>query len=445
MIYKEAVAYIKTIERGGSDYGIERMRKLLDLMGSPDKNLKIAHIAGTNGKGSVSAYLTAVSMCAGYKVGTYNSPSVFSYNERFLINGKPISDDELAEHIGFIRDVIDSEQHRCVYGGDTGKYTGENFRPTAFEIETAAAFRAFEKNGCDFCVVETGLGGRWDATNAVFNKELAVITAIGLDHCALLGNTLSEIAAEKAAIINGDAVTFMQSDEIMRALEHPFVYGADGVKIFKNCNLMISDEATSLSRSLKGQMFLCGGKKYEISMLGKHQLTNAAIAIKAVEVLREKGFDISETALKDGLKNAVIRARFEIINMRNDRFALDIPQNKLLILDGAHNPQGADALAETVKEYLSAKRINLVFGVLADKDYTRIAQTLAPLAETVFCITPSSLRALDKERLFDIVKNYCQNTVMCDGVRTAVERSLKTDAEVTLLCGSLTLFHDLAP
>ena len=222
MFYQEAIDYIKNIERSGSDYGLERMRELLALLGNPDDKLKFVHVAGTNGKGSVTAYLTSALKEAGYKVGTYNSPSVFCYNERWLIDGNPLCDEDVARYMTVVRECIESEKRlRSAFGLP-------DFNPTAFEIETAVAMLAFFDKECDICVLEVGLGGRWDATNAISQKELAVITPIGLDHCAILGDTLSEIASEKSAIIKKDCVTVEQCDEVMKEIYHPYVFDENG-------------------------------------------------------------------------------------------------------------------------------------------------------------------------------------------------------------------------
>ena len=200
MFYDEALEYIRLIEADGSDYGLERERELLDILGSPDREYPIVHIAGTNGKGSVSAMLTAVLVAAGYRVGTYNSPAVLRYNERFRLDGEPLSDDKVAEYMTVVRDAAEEERRRreSVAAGEKGAERQRKFNPTAFEQETALALVAFAREKCDVAVLETGLGGRWDATNAVHEKTLAVITKIGLDHCALLGDALGEIAGEKA-------------------------------------------------------------------------------------------------------------------------------------------------------------------------------------------------------------------------------------------------------
>lgn len=437
MFYQEAIDYIKNIERSGSDYGIERMRELLDLLGAPDKHLKFVHIAGTNGKGSVSAYLTSVLKEAGYKVGTYNSPSVFCYNERWLINGKPLSNEDVAKYLTVVKECIESERIL------RGAFGIEEFNPTAFEIETAVAMLAFFDKECEVCVLETGLGGRWDATNAIEDKELAVITPIGLDHCAILGNTLSQIASEKAAIIKDVAVTCNQPAEVMKEIENPYVF-KDGKKEYRKAKVAVCKEPVFLSGDLSGQRFLYDGKEYEISMLGKHQLTNAAIAICAVEQLRNKHFSISQTALENGLKNTVWKARLQVVKNAKEDFDITIPQDKVLIFDGSHNPQGATTLANAIKDLFQSKRVHLVLGVLKDKDVKGICEIVAPLADRITCVTPPSPRAMQKEDLLLIAKPLCKGICdVQDDIKTAVQNALKGDCAVVILCGSLTLFQDL--
>ncbi len=437
LFYQEAIDYIKNIERSGSDYGIERMRELLDLLDAPDKHLKFVHIAGTNGKGSVSAYLTSVLKEAGYKVGTYNSPSVFCYNERWLINGNPLSNEDVAKYLTAVRECIESEQIlRNAFGIS-------EFKPTAFEIETAVAMLAFFDKECDVCVLETGLGGRWDATNAIEDKVLSIITPIGLDHCALLGNTLGEIASEKAAIIKDEVVTCNQPPEVMEQLKRPFAL-KDGKKEYRKANVVVCKEPKFLRGNLDGQVFSYDGKEYEISMLGKHQLVNAAIAICAVEELNKKHFDISENALKVGLKNTIWKARLQVVKNAKEEFNITIPQDKVLVFDGSHNPQGAMTLANAIKELFENKRIHLVLGILKDKDVQGICDTLVPLASKVTCITPPSPRAMKKEELQKIVAPLCRGDCDTnDSIKDAVQSSLLGDCDATILCGSLTLFAGL--
>lgn len=437
MIYSEAINYIKNIERAGVDLGIERMRELMRLLGSPDKRLRFVHVAGTNGKGSVTAYLTSVLKAAGHKVGTYNSPSVFCYNERWLIDGEPLCNDDVARFMTVIRDALDAENSARGERGESA------IAPTSFEIETALAFCAFDAYKCDVCVLEVGLGGRWDATNVIEDKLLSVITPIGLDHCAILGNTLGEIAAEKAAIINGTVVTCEQCDEVMREIRNPYIE-VDGKKVPRPSSPIVCKKPVLIESSLAGQIFLYDGKCYKIAMLGEHQLTNAAIAICAAEQLRKAGVDISDDALQKGMATAVWHGRFEIINSQNDRFNINIIKDKTLILDGAHNPHGANVLAAAIKKYFAAKRVHLVMGVLKDKDVDGIVSILAPLALRAYAVDPPSPRALEGSVLAEKINKY----VPCgydknSSIRSTVKRALEGDCDVVLLAGSLTLFNSL--
>lgn len=423
-IYLEALKYISRISGAGSDYGIERMRRLLDLLGSPDEGLRIVHVAGTNGKGSVTAYLTSIFLSAKMKVGTYNSPSVFKYNERWLIDGSPIGDEELASYIFAVKDAVDKEN------------LSAPFAPTVFEVETAVALLAFKDKAVDVCVLETGLGGRWDATNAVKKKELAIITPIGLDHTEILGDTLGKIAEEKAAIIDGNAVTLRQSEEVMRALRSPFRF-ENGKKRYMPCSLSVTSEPHLISSDLSGQRFEFEGETYSIKMLGKHQISNASLAIRAAKMM-----DINDEAIKKGLQNAVWHARFEVITSQNNRFNVEIPQDKTLILDGGHNPHGAKTLVEATKFYFEKKRVHLVLGILKDKDVDGMIELLCPIAVSATAVTPSSPRALDKV----ILKEKAEKYLPCDvsnSVTEAVGAAMKRDVDVVILTGSLTLFKDL--
>ncbi|MBR4800898.1 MAG: bifunctional folylpolyglutamate synthase/dihydrofolate synthase [Clostridia bacterium] len=442
MNYIEATNWIKNIERAGSDYGIERMRELLVLLGEPDRALKYVHVAGTNGKGSVCAYLTSILKEAGLKVGTYNSPSVFCYNERWLINGEPLSDELVAKYLTVVRDTIEAEQKL------REAFSLDKFQPTAFEIETAVMFLAFFEAECDICVLETGLGGRWDATNVVYDKELAVITPIGLDHCGILGNTLGEIASEKAAIIKDVGVTLEQAPEIMEQIRHPYVF-EDGKKTVRNPRIELAKKTEFLTASKDWQKFLYDGEEYFISMLGRHQIDNASLAICAVKELVKKHWQISDDAVKRGLANTVWHARLEIVKNAEQRFNIVVPAGKTLVFDGSHNPHGARTLADGIAEYFKGERVALVLGILKDKDYEGVVKTLLPRADEVVCITPPSPRALEKEALETTVKNVCKQqnkdikVCVANDIKRAVRDALDGDAQVVVLCGSLTLFSAL--
>ena len=432
MFYEEAVDYIRRIESDGSDYGLERERELLDAMGSPDRSFGIVHVAGTNGKGSVCAMLTSVFVAAGYRTGTYNSPSVLRYNERFLLDGVPFSDDKVAAYMTAVRDAVLRERglRSSAPDGEGRARAMKEFRPTAFEQETALALSAFAAEGCDLAVLETGLGGRWDATNAVSDKLLAVIAKIGLDHCALLGDTLREIAAEKAAIIKGEAVTCPQEREAAEVL-YPLA--------------RVSGVPCLISRSPAGQRFEYKGEEYLIRLLGEHQLLNAALAIEAAESVRKAGYPIPQSAVKEGLKRAVWHARFEVLtedDVADSPYDIYIPHGKTVVLDGSHNPQGAATLANALREYFPGAKIAGVVGVLADKDYRGVLGEVSPLLTEAFAVTPDSPRALPAEALAEATGGGLSVRV-CGRVPDGVRAALSSDADVVVVFGSLTLFHEL--
>ncbi len=430
LFYSEAVDWITNIERGGSDYGLERERRLLDLLGSPDEKLKIIHVAGTNGKGSVTAYLTAIFVSACMKTGTYNSPSVFDYNERFLLNGTPVTGGLVAKGYSLIKDVIEKEQARCA------ECVEREFKPTAFEIETAFALWLFAEEKCDVVVLETGLGGRWDATNAVKDKVISVITPIGLDHCAILGNTIEEIASEKAEIVKKDLITCPQEDGVIKVMREK-VNSTRG-------RLTVCEKPTFIACDLEGQMFEYKGETYTISMLGEHQLTNASLAIETIKYLRDKGFEISDNDLKYGLASAVWHARFELVFAENNRFNLLFPRGKVLVLDGGHNPQGIEVLANSLKNYFGGMRIQIVMGVLKDKDYKEMARLIAPVANRIVTVTPPSPRALEANELADVFRSLGYDATAYDSVPLGVQQALGDfGGDVVVLCGSLTLFGAL--
>lgn len=430
LFYKDAINWITNIERAGTDFGLERERELLDLLGSPDEGLNIVHVAGTNGKGSVTAYMTAVLVSACIKVGTFNSPSVFEYNERFLLNGSPLTGGLVAKYFTIVRDTIEAEQAR----------REENnlppFTPTAFEIETAVALLCFKEEGCEAVILETGLGGRWDATNAVRNKLISIITPVDYDHCDYLGNTLKEIAGEKADIILKNAITCRQKDEVIDVIKAK-------VKE-KNGILTITGEATLLGEDIEGQAFEYKGEMYYIGLLGEHQLVNATLAIEGLLALQDKGFNITLEHIKYGLAVAEWKARFEIVGEHNNRFKLLFPKGKLLVLDGGHNPQGAEVLANSLKKYFGGMRIHIVMGVLRDKDYKKMVSILGPVARKISTVTPSSPRALTAEELADEITAQGFKAEPYPLVPLAVQQALGDFyGEIVVLTGSLTLFKDL--
>lgn len=410
MDYKAAIEYINGVSWLGSKPGLERVRLLLAGLGNPEKKLRFVHVAGTNGKGSVCAYLASVLKTAGYKTGLFTSPYIARFNERMQINGKEIGDAELASVVEQIKPVAEAmEEH-----------------PTEFEMMTAAALLWFEQRGCDIVVLEVGLGGRLDATNIIPCPDCAVIANIGLDHTAILGNTLEEIAAEKAGIIkpNGSVVMYQQQGEVMRVVRDicDELGGELTVPDF--------DDISPEFDSREGQVFSYNGESYAISLLGEHQLYNAVTAIETVEILRKKGWEIPHEALEAGLYSTQWPARFEIVQ--------DEPW---FVVDGGHNPQCAMALHDALKRYFPEERRVLLIGMLKDKDCAGVVDILAPLFDAFVTVTPNSERALSAEELGEMLEKYGKPVSVIGDVSAGVREALNLAEELgAMVCSAGSLY-----
>ena len=399
MDYKEALEYINGASWRASRLGLERITELLERLGDPQKQLRFVHVAGTNGKGSICAFIASVLRRAGLKTGLFTSPYLRRFNERMQINGKQIGDDELARIVSEIKVHADAmDEH-----------------PTEFEMMTAAAFKWFADSGCGIVVLEVGLGGRYDATNVIEQPDCCVIANIGLDHTAILGDTLGQIAYEKAGIIKYGAAVVMYQQ-----------YGETMETVREVCREMSAeltvpdfDDITVEFDSLDGQVFSYDGDSYAIPLLGAHQLRNAVTAIEAIKVLRRQGWDIPHEAVEAGLYSVVWPARFEVLHSEDPWF----------VLDGGHNPQCAAALRECVEHYFPDSRRIALVGILKDKDYGSIVKTLAPLFETVVCVTPDSERALPAAELAELFKAYCGEVLVSAGIEDAVDAARDMAAE----------------
>lgn len=391
MDYKQAIEYINGTSWRGSRLGLERITELLARLGNPQSELKFVHVAGTNGKGSICAMLASVMRRAGFRTGLYTSPYLRRFNERMQINGRQIEDNTLAEIVTEIKRHADAMDDH----------------PTEFEMMTAAALRWFADSGCEIVILEVGLGGRYDATNVIPCPECCVIANIGLDHTAILGRTLSEIAYEKAGIIKFGAavVMYQQYGETMEIVREVcremsaelYVPDFDDIKVDFD--------------SIDGQVFSYNGTSYAIPLLGEHQLHNAATVLETLNVLREQGWDIDDEAVEAGLYSVAWPARFEVLHTDDPWF----------VLDGGHNPQCAAALRECLEHYFpDRKRVALV-GVLKDKDYKAIAATLAPLFDACVCVTPNSERALPAGELAEFFRGSCREVSIADTVEDGVD------------------------
>ncbi len=415
MTYKEARVYLDEVSKYGSVLGLDTIRGLLRELANPQDDLKFIHIAGTNGKGSVLAYTSTILSEAGYRTGRYVSPTVVSYLERIQVDGEWIPEEEFAELVEEVQKAI----ARMETLGEAS--------PTVFEVETAIAFLYFKKMKCDIVVLETGLGGTLDATNIVENTAAAVFASIGRDHMGFLGDTLEEIAANKAGIIKPGCfvVTAEQKPEAMKVLEEKAgefscpMYTAD------------SAQADIEEESWDGQRFSYGKwKDIGIALGGRHQIVNALTVLRLMEGLNEHGFRVPERAVREGFAKAVWPGRFTCID-----------RDPLFIIDGAHNEDAALKLRETVERYFSDRKLTFIMGVFKDKEYDKIARIMAPLAEKIYTIDlPDEGRTLKAEELKAAVAPYCADVEAVLDLHTAVDRAYETGnaEDVILAFGSLS-------
>ena len=409
MDYKEALAYLDGVGFFGSKPGLERIGALLEQLGSPQKGLRFIHVAGTNGKGSCAAMTASVLKAAGYRTGLYTSPYLYRFNERMQVGGKEIPDDVLAALVTRIRPLAEAmEDH-----------------PTEFELMTAAALLWYRQENCDVVVLETGLGGRFDATNIIDAPEAAVIMNIGLDHTAVLGGTVEQIAFEKAGIIKPgcDCVLFEQSEAVTSVVR-------------SRCEelgvpLHIPDFSgiTCEFDSLYGQSFRYKGEAYALPLLGAHQRKNAAVVLELVEVLRERGFHIGQNELEHGLYAVHWPGRFELLSEEPE-----------FVVDGGHNPQCARTVAESLLHYFPDRRRILLLGVLRDKDYAGLIEILDPAADEYVCITPDSPRALPAEELAAYLRRCDKPVSVCGSIRDGVSRALDRADKNTMVCAVGSLY-----
>ena len=352
MTLTEAMNFIQSTSWMGCRPGLERITDLMHRLGDPQKHLRFVHITGTNGKGSTAAMLASVLAEAGYTVGLFTSPHLLRYNERIQINGREIADEDLCAMAEVVRPAVEQM----------------DAAPSEFERFTAMAFLYFFRKKSDIVVLEVGLGGRLDCTNVISAPEAVVITNIGLEHTEYLGDTLQKIAAEKAGIIKPgcDVVLYGQSREAEAVIEETCAVCG--------CPLTITGcaEVTSISQGLEGQLLHYRKRRdVHLNLLGTYQSKNAAVVLDTVNTLRRRGWNIPETAVRAGLSAVVWPGRFEVLR-----------RSPLVIVDGAHNPNGVTELAECLRAYLPDRPVTFVMGVLADKDYGSI-QLLGPsLAKT---------------------------------------------------------------
>ena len=409
MDYKEALEYINGVSWLGTKPGLTRVTALLEKLGRPQDALKFIHIAGTNGKGSCAAMLSSVMKCCGYRTGLFTSPYLARFNERMQVNGKPIGDEALAEVVALVKPAADAmEDH-----------------PTEFEMMTAAAFLWFQQEKCDIVVLETGLGGRLDATNVIAAPEAAVIMNIGLDHTQILGDTVEKIAAEKAGIIKPgcDCVLYRQQESVMDVVrERCAALGA-------SLRIADFDQIRSEFDSLYGQSFAYKGELYALPLLGRHQLKNAATALEVVEVLRSKGWRLEQSDVEHGIYAVSWPGRFELIH--------DEP---LFVVDGGHNPQCAGTVVDNLMNYFSGNHRVMLVGMLADKDVDGTLAILDRAADEYVCTTPESERALPAEELARKLEKYGKRITVCPAIPDAVGAACDAAGDTGMVCAVGSLY-----
>jgi dihydrofolate synthase / folylpolyglutamate synthase len=422
--YEQAVEWIHSRLRLGIKPGLMRMNHLLEKLGNPHQKHKTVHIGGTNGKGSTVTYLRNVLQEAGYTVGTFTSPYFERFNERISINGEPVSDEDLTLLVDKIKPIAESME-QSEWGG-----------PSEFEVITAMSFYYFaELKPVDLVLYEVGLGGRLDSTN-VITPMLSVITSIGMDHMQFLGNRMEDIAFEKAGIIKPNV-------PVISGVHQP-----EAVKVIEETALEMKSDLFQLGQDFsvkrialleKGERFeyisLLQHDTFELSMIGNHQINNAAIAIKAIDLLvKNQEMKIAPEHIKAGLKRASWPGRMEALS--------DIRE---IYIDGAHNPEGVAALVKTIKDRFLHKRVTVLFSALHDKELKLMITQLEEAVDSIGFTTFDFPRVASVEELYEVSshpnkaevhnwKDYLENKIL----------SMQED-EVLLITGSLYFLSEVKP
>lgn len=412
MNFNESVEYIHSLLAFGIKPGLERISMLLEMLDNPQDKLKIVHIAGTNGKGSTSTMISNMLIADGQKTGLFTSPYVIDFCERIQINGENVDKSIFAECVTEVREKIEELNKKDII-------------ITEFEAITVSAFLCFLKAECEYVVLEVGLGGRFDATNVVKKPEAVVITSISLDHIAILGDSISKIAFEKCGIIKENIPVITSSNQT-----------DDAIKVInetckdKNCNLIITNpqKADIKEDTIFGTEFMYENNTYKTKLTGNHQLENTVNAIECAKVL-----GINNKSISQGIENTTMIARMEIIG-----------ENPLIIRDGGHNEGCAEALHNFLTKY-NVQNINLLIGLMADKDVEGYVQKIVPLCKSVVTVTPSNPRALNGNKLKEITEKYCENTKFINNPKEGYKYILSNtdEKETILVCGSFYMMSDI--
>lgn len=414
--YQKALTYINTRGRGEHPAGLDTMRELCRRLGDPQRGCSFIHVAGTNGKGSITAMLAQVFSAAGYKTGRYISPYVTQFQERISVDGVQVSKQQVVRLADAVREVA---------GG---------LNPSFFEVLTAMAFLHFQQQGCDIVCLETGLGGRLDATNVIDCPVCSVLTLIGMDHEDLLGHSIEKIAAEKCGIFKPDGTVVCYPLQREEALGVIFEKAA---QMNASVVLPAAGAANVLESTLTGNTVELDGVPYTVPLGGRHQAYNLLTALSVLDVAARAGFPTSRRDRQQGLAAVRFPARLEVLK-----------RHPLVLLDGAHNEDGATSLREALALLPAGTRLVGVAGMLRDKEYSRCMALLAPLFSRLFLTAPDNPRALPAQELCAAAAPYCPGCEAVPGpARLAVERALAETGsdDVLVLFGSLYLAGEVRP
>lgn len=432
MNYGEAIKYLKNLTKFGINLGLDRITELLRRVGNPHLKLKVIHIGGTNGKGSVANMVASVLQAAGYKTGIFTSPHLHKYTERYRINGEQISEARVAEILTMLKPHLDNmvfEGFEC---------------PTEFEVSTAMAFCYFYEEDVDLVVLEVGMGGAIDSTNVV-HPLVSVITNVDMDHVEYLGNTICEIARTKAGIIKRGVpvVTAENKPKALGVIKDACLNNNAKLTIVGKDVVWYESNSSDISDNDESFMFL--GQKFNVKtlkneyldlhlpLLGEHQKTNAATAIAVLEELQEYGIFISADEIRRGLSSVRWPGRFEIVN-----------RNPVIVLDGAHNVSGVESLCSTLNKYFSKRNIVLVLGMLADKERKKIVEKLVPISKKVVVTKPNSPRAQSWQQIAHWAREFLSEVYLIERIPEAVDKAIEiADLEdVICITGSLYMLAD---
>ncbi len=437
----DPIAYINEPRWQASRLGLDRIRELLERLGRPQDKLRFVHVAGTNGKGSTCAYIANILQAAGYRTGWFSSPYIERFEERIRVNGQNISLEALTRVTLEVREVAEA---MAVQTGD---------HPTEFELMTAVALLHFAQVGCNIVVLEVGLGGRLDSTNVIDAPEVAVICRIGLDHTSMLGNTTAKVAAEKAGIIKqGSTVVSWPQDkpamDVVTAAARnagATLTCADFAKLSISPVKRIANETLKAGQAPAVRPFTYKGEAFETTLLGTYQPQNAALALEAVVALQHLGWKIPDAAIKQGVLNTHWAGRFEVLP--------HVPGKPTVVIDGGHNPQGAQVLVDSLTDVFAGQKVVLLSGVMEDKEYKTMLATVLPSASGFVAVTPHNPRALPAQDYAEAARVIahelpsapaCENIVAASNYNDAVCKAEKLAGHTGIICafGSLYSIHE---